>query len=119
MIPNKDIFQKPVINYSRSANRRVELDFFIPNTVDLDFIETELRDAIGKIQSDITDVRLFLTQIDEPKIKLHLSFLTKSADPQPFLNARHKAINAINKIFREHGLIKISVPAAARPDSPK
>src|SRR5688572_29039735 len=73
-IPNKDIFQRPIINYSRSSHRRVELDFSIPNTIDLEFIETELRDAIQKIESGVTDMRLFFTQIEDPKVKLHLSF---------------------------------------------
>ncbi len=27
IIPNKDVFQKPIINYSRSESRRVELEF--------------------------------------------------------------------------------------------
>jgi small conductance mechanosensitive channel len=38
IVPNKDIFQKPIINYSRSENRNVELDFALPNTTDLTYV---------------------------------------------------------------------------------
>ncbi len=46
IIPNKDIFQKPIINYSRTDARKVELEFLIPNTIDISFAEHTIRQAV-------------------------------------------------------------------------
>lgn len=42
VIPNKDIFQKPIINYSLTSRRRIELDFLILNKADAATIERAL-----------------------------------------------------------------------------
>jgi small conductance mechanosensitive channel len=109
-IPNKDIFQKPIINYTRSANRRVELDFLVPNTFDLDVIEQQLHQAVEDSEDgmSITDVRIYFVNIEDPKIKLHVSFRIESADPRPFMNARHRAIKAIYKLFAARGIVKLT-----------
>jgi small conductance mechanosensitive channel len=110
MIPNKDIFQKPIINYTRSENRRVELEFAIPNTFDLELVEQQLHKAV-KYSEDgvsISDVRIYFVTIDDPKIKLHVSFRIASADPRPFMSTRHRAIKAIHRLFAEKGIIKLT-----------
>jgi small conductance mechanosensitive channel len=117
IIPNKDIFQKSLINYSRSSNRRIELDFSIPNTIDLTYAESLLRKAIDGIQAsgDVHDIEIFFTSIDDPKIKVHLSFQVEGSEPKRFMSSRHKAIIAINKIFADIGIIKIAVPPPVTP----
>src|SRR5437762_14174033 len=35
LLPNKEIFQKPIINYSRTSERKIELVFLIPQKSDL------------------------------------------------------------------------------------
>jgi small conductance mechanosensitive channel len=110
MIPNKDIFQKPIINYTRSANRRVELEFAVPNTFDLDLVEQQLHKAVEYSEDgvSISDVRIYFVTIEDPKIKLHVSFRIESGDPRPFMSARHRAIKAIHRLFAEKGIIKLA-----------
>lgn len=110
IIPNKDIFQKPIINYSRSENRRVELDFSVPNSFDLEVIEQQIHTAIEESQKtvSVSDVRIYFVTIDDPKVKLHVSFRIESADPRPFMSARHRAIKAIYKLFAQKGIIKLT-----------
>ncbi|MEO5979053.1 MAG: mechanosensitive ion channel family protein [Chryseolinea sp.] len=114
IIPNKDIFQKPIINYSRSENRRVELDFTVANTTDLAFAESVIRDAIKELNSDslVSEIELYYTGIEDPKIKLKVSFKIESADPKEFMKQRHLAIRSIYKAFADHQIIKVTVPEA-------
>lgn len=109
IIPNKDIFQKPIINYSRSETRRVELDFAFPNTTDLAFAESIIRKAVEQIEA-VREVELFYTGIDDPKIKLMVSFEIDNAEPKGFITHRHSAIVAIYKAFAEHDIIKVAIP---------
>jgi small conductance mechanosensitive channel len=109
VIPNKDIFQKPIINYSRSDERRVELDLFVPNTFDLSVIESVVRDSLKNINTSkpISDIEIFYTGIDDVKIKFTVSFHIDNAEPKGFLDSRHKAIKAIYKALGDKGIVKI------------
>ena len=111
IIPNKDIFQKPIINYSRSENRRVELDFALPNTTDLAFAESVVRKALEELEgNEIKDVEFYYTAIEDPKIKLTVSFKIDNEEPKGFMVPRHKAIVAIYKVFGENNIVKIAIP---------
>ena len=120
IIPNKDIFQKPIINYSRSENRRVELDFTLTNATDLAFAESLIRKAIEAIDgSPINEIEFYYTGIDDPKIKLSVSFRIDNAEPKGFMTHRHQAIKAIYKSFAENNIVKVSVPEAKSDVVPK
>lgn len=111
IIPNKDIFQKHIINYSRSENRRVELDFTLTNTTDLAFAESLIRKAIETIEgSPISEIEFYYTGIDDPKIKLSVSFRIDNAEPKGFMSHRHQAIKAIYKTFAENNIVKVNAP---------
>ncbi len=110
IIPNKDIFQKPIINYSRSSSRRVELEFSVVNTTDLSYLESILKKSVEKIEN-VKDVKLFFTAIDDPKIKLSLSFAIDNRLAGGFMTTRHKAIMAIYKAFGDHKIVQIANPA--------
>jgi len=110
IIPNKDIFQKPIINYSRSENRRVELDFTLPNTTNLTFAESLIRKAVENTGegSQISEVEFYYTGIDDPKIKLTVSFRIDNNEPKGFMKHRHEAIKSIYKAFGENNIVNIS-----------
>ena len=109
IIPNKDVFQKPIINYSRSASRRIELEFSVVNTTDLSYLELLLRKAVEKIEN-VKDVKLFFMAIDDPKIKLTLSFAIDNRQAGGFMSTRHKAIIAIYKAFGDNKIVQITNP---------
>jgi small conductance mechanosensitive channel len=117
IIPNKDIFQKPIINYTRSATRRIELEFSVPVTIDLNYVETLVRDAIKKIKSrsNIDDIEFYYTSIEDPRVKLQVSFRINNAEPKGFFIMRHKAITAIYRVFADKNIVKISQPQAVEP----
>jgi small conductance mechanosensitive channel len=115
LIPNKDIFQKPIINYSRSDERRVELDFIILNTTDLSFAASVVRDAIQAVGSGkVSEVEVYYSAVDDPKLKLTVSFRIDNAEPHGFKNHRHETIIAIYKALADHGIIKVNEPEKVR-----
>lgn len=118
IIPNKDIFQKPIINYSHSQKRRVELEFALLSSVDLSYAEGVVRRALEKIESDnpISDIRFYFTAIDDPKVKLSVSFQIDNKVPNGFMTTRHKAIVAIYKAFGDSKIVKIATPEEPKAD---
>ena len=110
IIPNKDIFQKPIINYSRSENRRVELDFTLPNTTDLGLAESIVRKALEQLDGSVKEIEFYYTGIEDPKIKLTVSFQINNREPKGFMTHRHNAILAIHRELGENNIVKIAVP---------
>ena len=121
IIPNKDIFQKALVNYSRSHERRVELEFSIVNTIDLSFIESIVRKSLQALnaQHPISDIDFYFIGIEDPKIKVHVSFHIDNTVQKGFMTTRHKAIMAIYKAFGENGVVSISVPPPKNAQSPE
>ncbi len=121
IIPNKDIFQKPIINYNRSESRRVELEFTLTNSTDLSFAEAVIRKAIEQMQgsSPVSNIEFYYTGIDDPKIKLLVSFQINNAEPKGFLDHRHKAIVAIYKALGDNNIVQITVSGANDKDPQK
>jgi small conductance mechanosensitive channel len=109
IIPNKEIFQKPIINYSLSKERRVELEFQIPNTIDLNFMEAELKAALKDAGSNesVRNVEVIYSGIADPKIQVYISFWTSNNEPNEFRKARHQAILAIYKVFADNKIYTI------------
>lgn len=101
VIPNREIFQKPIINYSLSENRKVELEFTVVNSLDLSKIETMLKSALNNGDASAKDAEVFFSAIDDPKIKVYVSFWTTSNDPVEFMRVRHQAILRIYNAFVE------------------
>jgi len=99
IIPNKEIFQKPIINYSLSERRKVELEFSIANTLDLGQAETLIKNAVAQENVASKDVEVFFSAIDDPKVKVYISFWTSDNDPVEFMRARHQAIRRIYDAF--------------------
>jgi small conductance mechanosensitive channel len=111
VIPNREIFQKPIINYSLTDSRKVELEFSVANTLDLAMTESLLKNAIAQESTSARDVEVFFSAIDEPKIKVYISFWTPNNDPVEFMRARHQAILRVYDAFIENNIY-------VRPEEP-
>lgn len=120
IIPNKDIFQKPIINYSRTEARKVELDFLVPNSVDAVFLQKLISERIERIsdKNRFQNIEFYFTSIEPPNMKVHISFWTNRIEPGPFMRARHRAIMAIFEAFREVGIYEIKIEGPPRTNVP-
>jgi small conductance mechanosensitive channel len=112
IIPNKDIFQKPIINYSRTDQRRVEIEFNLPNTVDAVFVEKLVRSALNALSEKMIMRRIefYFTAIENANMRMNVSFWTTNTDPQSFMKARHRAIVAIYQAFSENKIYQTQIP---------
>lgn len=96
IIPNKDIFQKPIINYSLTGRRRIEMEFFVPGKTDLEALQGSLQKNLSSIEP-AGDPEVLFSQIDEGgKTKLYISFWTTDSEPDQFMRARHAAVMAVS-----------------------
>lgn len=109
IIPNKDIFQKPIINYSLTSRRRIELDLLVLNKADAAVIESAVESALRSNRNDdsIKEVEVYFTLIEDPKIRMYISIWTTHIEPNQFIKARHEAILIINKVLKEHGVLTV------------
>lgn len=111
IIPNKDVFQKPIINYTRTDTRKIDLEFSLPTTIDLGFLEKQIRVAMDRLVPDkaIRNFEFYYTAIEDPKVKLNVSFWTNSSDPQEYQKARHQAIVAIIDAFTKNNIYTVNI----------
>ncbi len=111
IIPNKEIFQKPIINYSRTEMRKVELEFLVPNFVDANFLESIISKALQK-SADLNHFKkidFYFTAIESPNMRVRIGIWTDRIEPGPFLKARHSAILSIYGAFRQNGIYEIKI----------
>jgi small conductance mechanosensitive channel len=113
IIPNKDIFQKPIINYSRTNERRLDLVFIIPNTIDPIFMTTLAEKSLSTpaIRKFAKKIEIFFSAIETPHLKLEIYLWTENINPSQFMAARHAAIIALSKMFAENKIYQIQYPA--------
>jgi small conductance mechanosensitive channel len=120
IIPNKEIFQKPIINYSLTDSRRVEIEFVIPNTVDASFAEKRVREALQPMttRDEERATEFYYTAIENPNMRVHVSFWTNQIQPRDFMRIKHRAIVAIFNTFRDHKIYVVTVPPADTMENP-
>jgi small conductance mechanosensitive channel len=104
-IPSKDIFQKPITNFSKSGERRMQVDCGVAYTDDLQRVQ----DLAVKAVSDLAFVRddkpveLHFTQFGDSSINFLMWFWIKQEIAGPPL-AKSEAIKAIKKTFDQHNI---------------
>jgi small conductance mechanosensitive channel len=103
MIPNKEIIQKPMINYSLTPTRRIELEFFIDHRSDLDVTHKAAFAGITKLAYLYPGkpVEIFFNDFKYNAIKLSVWFWIDNHEPPGFMVARHDAIYNIVTAMKE------------------
>lgn len=112
MIPNKDIFQKPIINYSRSEERRLEFEFSIAPQYDLKKVYELCKKGVDKLDYIVKQkpVEIYFTGFADNVIKVAVWFWIYNHKPPGFMVARHDAIMNIRSILYENGMTLIVTP---------
>ncbi|MGH8729270.1 MAG: mechanosensitive ion channel family protein, partial [Burkholderiales bacterium] len=113
LIPNKKIFENPIVNYSTFGRRRVDIAVGVSYSTDLDQAKEiaigELRGLPARDPS--RDVELYYEEFGESSINLVARFWI-SFDRQPdFLRARSDAIEALKRAFDAN---EITIPFPIR-----
>lgn len=111
-IPSKDVFQKPITNFSKSGERRMQVDCGISYN---DNLEEAQELAIQAIQAldfvrDDKPVELHFTEFADSSVNFLMWFWIKQELAGPPL-AKSEAIKAIKRTFDRHN---ISIPFPIR-----
>ena len=102
IIPNKEIFQNPLVNYSATSRRRIDLQCGVAYGDDLEEAERVAVQAIK--DSDAKDVELFYEEFGDSSINFVVRFWIDFNKQTDYLKARSQAIKQLKLAFDEHGI---------------
>lgn len=114
MIPNKEIIQKPMTNYSLTPTRRIELEFFIDQRTDFDQAHKAVFQAISKLSYLYPGkpVEIYFNDFKYTTVKISVWFWIDNHAPPGYMVAKHDAIyNIIHALKDKKIALALPVPA--------
>jgi len=113
IIPNKDVFQNPVENYSILGKRRLDLKVGVSYDSNLEKVAQIAVDALKNIEGLAPEekITLFYEEFGDSSINFTVRLWCNSAEQIDYLTVGHNAIVSIKKAFDLH---KINVPFPVR-----
>ncbi len=110
-IPTKDVFQKPIINYSRVGQRRVELTAGVSYLDDLGKAQRVAQSAIARLPFVLPDrpVELYYRNLSDNTVQFVLWFWIDPATTNPQA-ALSEAIKALKVAFEENSVLFLFPP---------
>jgi len=114
IIPNKDVFQNPIINYTRTGDRRMDLLVGVDHKAPLEQVLSLALAAASALENRNTtrEPEVFFTEFIEDSVLLSVRVWLASADDRTYLAARSTAIMAVKQAFDAHE-IAITLPGGA------
>jgi small conductance mechanosensitive channel len=106
LIPNKQVFENPIMNYSTTGRRRIDLRLGVSYGDDLEKAREVAIRAVEEVSARIpdTDVELFYEEFGESSINFVVRFWIEFARQPDFLKAQSEAIERIKRAFDENGI---------------
>lgn len=106
LVPNKEIFQNAIINYTRTKSRRMDLSVGTAYCDDLEKVREVTMAAVRELEGrDLTrDVELFFEAFGDSSINFTLRVWLAESDEISYLNARSEAMIAIKKAYDREGI---------------
>jgi small conductance mechanosensitive channel len=107
LIPNKQVFENPIQNYSATGERRVDLRLGVSYGDDLEKARRVALRAVEAVSTRMPDkeIELFYEEFGESSINFVVRFWIKFARQPDFLAAQSEAIERIKKAFDEAGIM--------------
>jgi small conductance mechanosensitive channel len=105
-IPNKDIFSKPIVNYSVTGRRRVDLDCGISYGDDLEKVRQVTINAIRSIPylDESQEVELFYKEFGDSSINFTVRYWISFKNQADYLKAMSDGIMAVKKAYDENDI---------------
>jgi small conductance mechanosensitive channel len=99
ILPNKDIFQKPITNYSLSGDRRIDITMVFPANTNLDLLEQKLHKAFADTNelNGGHSVDFYYTDFTGDKITVEVHCSINNSVPKGFVNAKNEIIKRLQK----------------------
>lgn len=113
LLPNKDVFGNPLINYSEDPKRRVDLRVGVSYGDNLELAREVAIEAVEAIPERIKEreVELFYSEFADSSITFEIRFWVPYHKQADYLAARSEAITRIKKAFDEN---RITIPFPIR-----
>ena len=113
MIPNKQVFENPIMNYTIRGQRRVDLTIGVSYGDDLEQVRQVALAAVEGIPGRLKDreAELFYEELAESSINFSLRFWIEAKSQADYLRARGEAIERLKRAFDDHG---ITIPFPTR-----
>lgn len=97
MLPNKDIFQKPITNYSLSGKRRIDVLLTLPGKSNLAETEQKIRNALTGIREVKDDkVEILFTDYNGDTVKMEVHCWVDNTIEMGFVNTRDKVLRQVH-----------------------
>jgi small conductance mechanosensitive channel len=106
LIPNKDVFQTPVTNYTKTYERRIDLEVGISYGEDLERVRDITIAAVDRMPFllEDQDINLYYKEFGDSSINFIIMIWVHYPDEPGFLKARSELIIAIKKAFDKNGI---------------
>ena len=117
MIPNKDIFQKAILNYSLTLERRIEIEFSISIDYNVFNLREKLKDSISTLNYLVVEkpVEIYCVAFGENRIRIAVWMWIYNHQPPGYMVAQHDAIECIIKTCKDNN-ISLIIPVAYQAD---
>jgi small conductance mechanosensitive channel len=108
IIPNKEIFQKPIINHSLTPERRTEISFNVPVANESTLLVKKLiQEALKGVDKLATDraPEIFFNGIDGTNLKVTVSIWIKNTDIRSYEDTKNEILVRITNVLKDKKLI--------------
>ncbi len=106
IIPNKEVFQNPIVNYSLLGKRRMDLAVGVSYGDDLEKVKKISLDAVSKIEGlGADETTLFFTEFGDSSINFTIRLWSASADQPHYLKVKSDAIIALKAAFDSNDIM--------------
>lgn len=106
IIPNKEVFQNPIENFSLLGKRRMDLTIGVSYGDDLEKVKALVLEAVKDIQgiSEPDPTTLFFEAFDDSSINFSLRIWVATPQQPDYLRVRDEAILRIKKTFDDNDI---------------
>lgn len=106
IVPNKQVFQNPIINYTNTHQRRLDLPVGVAYCDDLEEAQRVVLEALDDLPKRTADrdVEVFFTDFGDSSINFVARVWIDEATQAAFMAARSDAMIRIKKAFDGHGI---------------
>jgi small conductance mechanosensitive channel len=106
-IPNKDIFNKPIVNYSEEGKRRIDLKCGVSYGDDLEKVKKIVLEAITSIDYLITkdEITFFYKEFGDSSINFEVRYWVNFKKQPDYLAAPSDGVMRIKKAYDENNIM--------------
>ncbi|MEY4508030.1 MAG: hypothetical protein RLZZ450_152 [Pseudomonadota bacterium] len=112
LIPNREIFQNAIVNYTRTPSRRLEFAIGIDYDEDLESVQDTMVSSLAELPGRLADepVEVFFEEFTESTIKAQVLVWLSAADELHYRRSRSQAMIAVKRALDLRGVV-LPVPA--------